>query len=350
MTPFTDKTLAEHLRISDSDIIERKSLLGITADMENALGAFQDTSELIAVDVVEELYAHQVTVPAIGSIIGDSDTLSRLKSSMCTYIVQLFSGSYGADYVNARLRIGKVHARIGVAPHLYVSTVHRLQAILSSKAIKSGASPLQIKAVHKMILFDLQLVFDTYIQGLVSEVELGRDKLMLYAETLETKVAERTAEISEMARTDELTGLLNRREFFDNLRIEMDEVRDHKGTLALIFMDVDEFKYVNDTRGHVAGDRLLRAVGMSMRTALIGKGMGYRYGGDEFCAVLRNTTQDEAEQVVAEMAGSMPADLTLSYGISILPPGSKASVEEFVKQADQAMFAEKGRQRNVRSA
>ncbi|MGH1369835.1 MAG: GGDEF domain-containing protein [Maritimibacter sp.] len=346
MNAFTEKTLAEHLRISEADIVERKELLGITPKLEKELGAFHEVSHTIARDVVEELYAHQVTVPSISAIIGDSDTLRRLKSSMCTYIVQLFSGVYGADYVNARLRIGKVHARIGVAPHLYVSTVHRLQNILTAMAINNGATPVQIKAVHKMILFDLELVFDTYIQGLVSEVELGRDKLIQYSETLEDKVFERTSEVTEMARTDELTGLRNRREFFGDLKSQVEDVHEERCSLALIFMDIDNFKTVNDTQGHVAGDTLLRTIGANIRTCLIGKGSGYRYGGDEFCALLRDATREDAHRFVENLASMGPSELQFSSGISVIDAGTQIDASDFVRLADKQMYEQKTQRKN----
>lgn len=110
---------------------------------------------------------------------------------MRRYIMELFEGYYDAEYVNKRLRVGKVHKRIGVTPKLYVSAVQLLQTILS-KHITQGMAPSGICApclgargsLVKLILFDTQLVFDTYIGSLTSEIESAKKDVEDYAVAL----------------------------------------------------------------------------------------------------------------------------------------------------------------------
>lgn len=190
-----NKSLAQQLKITESDIQERKDLLGITLDIEETLFSFRDISIQIVDAVVDEFYQKQTSVPAIRSIIGDSETLDRLHNAMRLYVLRLFGGQYDLEYVNSRLRIGKVHARIGVPPKFYVSSLHQLETILVEHLLRAAKLDTPPVAITRIFLFDLQLVFDTYIQGLVSEVEVARDEIRDYSETLERKIEERTAKI-----------------------------------------------------------------------------------------------------------------------------------------------------------
>ncbi|NIR93668.1 MAG: GGDEF domain-containing protein, partial [Gammaproteobacteria bacterium] len=80
--------------------------------------------------IVDEFYEIQTSFQEISLLIGDAETLRRLRSAMRRYILDLFSGSYDEEYVNKRLRISKVHHRIGVSTKLYLSGMFRLQQIL----------------------------------------------------------------------------------------------------------------------------------------------------------------------------------------------------------------------------
>lgn len=350
MPALTNKSLAEHMHLGETEIQERKDLLEFTPDLETELSGFHQTALAIAESVVSELYAHQISVSEIEGVIGDKDTLSRLKNAMQTYVVQLFNGTYGIDYVNSRLRIGKVHARIGVETHHYLSSVSRLQGILTSRAIQNGGSPKLIKALHKLLLFDTQFVIDTYIQGLVSEVEQGKDKLAQYAESLEIKVRKRTSEIERLARTDELTGLETRQQFLTTLTQDMENVRGFRQGLSLVFIDIDDFKTINDTRGHIEGDRVLKQVGKAIRKAFDGHGRGYRFGGDEFCILTKDSEESAVIPYIDALATVMPENVHMSYGIATMTLGSSLSRRDFISLADQAMYFNKAQNKTLRRA
>jgi diguanylate cyclase (GGDEF)-like protein len=123
--------------------------------------------------------------------------------------------------------------------------------------------------------------------------------------------------------------------------------------LSILFADLDHFKHVNDTYGHLVGDRVLIGVAKSMKAACAGKARVYRWGGEELAAILINYTSGEA-LALAERIRSIVADLdiegysskiTISIGLASYPESGK-SVEELLADADKAMYAAKETGRN----
>ncbi len=109
--------------------------------------------------------------------------------------------------------------------------------------------------------FDTELVFDTYIRSMLSEIEAAKDKAVKYAQNLEDKVLERTKALSELSRNDSLTGLLNKRAFVDEFRLSLARAKREHEPLTLLYIDVDNFKQINDTDGHSRGDMALKNSG-----------------------------------------------------------------------------------------
>ncbi len=132
-----ERTLADQLQLHHIEIERRKELLGFTrADAEVLAAARGPILELLDA-VVDEFYAHQTAIEEIALIIGDAETLRRLRTAQREYIKDLFSGTYDGDYVNNRLRIGQVHKRLGVEPKYYLSAI---KASRTSCAPRSSAA------------------------------------------------------------------------------------------------------------------------------------------------------------------------------------------------------------------
>jgi diguanylate cyclase (GGDEF)-like protein len=139
---------------------------------------------------------------------------------------------------------------------------------------------------------------------------------------------------------DELTGALRRGAGMAALQREMDRTRRFPGKgLAVIFIDVDGLKMINDRDGHAAGDERLRAIVSALRARLRSYDLVIRYGGDEFICVLTDSGAGEAEKTAATLAEHVRAatDALISVGIAELTAGD--TVDSLVERADAALYA-----------
>lgn len=354
----TDMTLNEQLRITAHEIVKRKGLLAIAdVDAGVMLEAKPQITEKLD-EIVEIFYGKLVDLEGVAQVIGDAESLARLKNHLRGYLRSLFGGLYDDDYVQSRLRIGLVHKRIGVQPKLYIAAYKILSGLLRGHLRPMpGDDSCKIcdkrnEALEKLMLFDLVLVFDTYIQGLMNEVKRGQDEVEEYARDLEMQVAERTRELAEQARKDGMTGLYNQRSFFEYVRMELARAQRRAELFSLCYIDLDKFKQANDTKGHKYGDAVLVNVAQAMSEVLREEDVGARYGGDEFCLLLPQTSAVDAEGVCNRLTQAFSAldaecDVTMSIGIAEFDPNAGMDVELLIKQADKAMYASKQKDGHV---
>jgi len=149
------------------------------------------------------------------------------------------------------------------------------------------------------------------------------------------------------ARTDALTGMPNRRDFYERMRVELERASRHRHALTLAYVDLDNFKSLNDRFGHRAGDACLAAVADTMRTHVRAEDVVARLGGDEFAILLveaRLSAATEAlEKLRAALKQAMQArgwGITFSIGAMTFLE-IPASVDEMIRQADTLMYAVK---------
>lgn len=171
-------------------------------------------------------------------------------------------------------------------------------------------------------------------------------------------VTELQGELARQARTDALTGALNRRSMEETALRETARSQRYGNALSMIVVDIDNFKYLNDTRGHAAGDRALQALVRRLNCMLRQQDSLARMGGEEF-AILLPDTSGSAALTIAERARQAVADLdvpfetgsvkmTVCAGVAELHPS--LGWEEMMRRADAAMYAAKRRGRNCVSA
>jgi diguanylate cyclase (GGDEF)-like protein/PAS domain S-box-containing protein len=155
------------------------------------------------------------------------------------------------------------------------------------------------------------------------------------------------SELGQMAHFDELTGLPNRALLFDRLEQVMIQARRNRGRFALLFLDIDGFKTINDSFGHQAGDEMLRAAARRMVYCVRESDTVARLGGDEFVVILHNLGHLEEPGVVAKNlleAFSAPfsvCEVTRSIGVSIgisIYPDDAEEPQELISCADSAMY------------
>jgi diguanylate cyclase (GGDEF)-like protein len=161
--------------------------------------------------------------------------------------------------------------------------------------------------------------------------------------------------VSHQAQYDVLTGLLNRKSFEETLALMIETARARDTLLAVLFIDLDKFKQVNDVYGHDMGDELLKAVARQLRATVRDGDAVARLGGDEFMIVLNSLRESSSATVVADKivkALSTPfrirgkeLNISASVGISLFPEDGR-DVETLVKSADTTMYAVKGSGKN----
>jgi diguanylate cyclase (GGDEF)-like protein len=163
------------------------------------------------------------------------------------------------------------------------------------------------------------------------------------------------ARVREQAHTDDLTGLANRRAFVEIGTAAVDQARRYHRPLALLMMDIDHFKKINDTFGHALGDAALRAAAEALRQAARRADTAGRLGGEEFALLLPETTIDRA-RVVAERIrrdvealtvqhGNTPIRFTCSIGVAELTPDVN-DLDGLLRGADEALYRAKAEGRN----
>lgn len=152
-----------------------------------------------------------------------------------------------------------------------------------------------------------------------------------------------------IALTDPLTGLANRRAWEEELRREVARARRHSERLALVMLDLDHFKELNDTHGHQAGDTVLAEAAASWRTAVRTTDFLARYGGDEFAMLLPDCPDEYGETVLERIRTAIPPGCSCSAGIAYWDGNEKA--EALLSRADAALYAAKraGRNKAVRA-
>ena len=201
----------------------------------------------------------------------------------------------------------------------------------------SGAIELSSPEPHHMGEGDLEVV-----ETLAIHAAAAIEAASLHSDT------------EELAHTDALTGLANRRRLDHDLALECERSARYRRPLGLIMFDVDHFKRVNDTHGHARGDEILQELADVVRDSIRTTDTAYRYGGEEFVVLARETDRIEAahlaERVRAKIEEHFKArgsrgSVTASFGIALVPPEPPVP-SNVVASADAALYRSKAEGRN----
>lgn len=173
-----------------------------------------------------------------------------------------------------------------------------------------------------------------------------RQKIEKMNRELEQKVEERTKKLRKMVITDELTNLFNRRRILELLEIELEKAKRYKRDLALIMIDLDFFKKINDSLGHQFGDKVLKKIGEIMQQNTRNLDLVGRYGGEEFLLILPETNLEKAALVAEKLRQKIKKSdiegldfkLTASFG-AVQYEGE--SSHQLIKRADDLLYKAK---------
>jgi diguanylate cyclase (GGDEF)-like protein len=222
------------------------------------------------------------------------------------------------------------------------------------------------RAVHELG-FDIPIIIMTAyasIENAVESIKAGAAEfvskpfkfnhtLFIIKKVLETKTLQELAKKSEyykkLSTTDDLTGLNNHRYFKHMLANELQRHARYNRPLNLLMIDIDNFKKVNDTHGHLTGDQVLRQVSALLRKNVRACDLLARYGGEEFAVILPETTENEAYKVGERIVLAINKyqfktleektieKLSVTVGLASFPQDADES-EQLMKKADQALY------------
>ena len=185
---------------------------------------------------------------------------------------------------------------------------------------------------------------------------VARVKVHLKIKKLQDELKRSNELLLELSNTDHLTGLFNRRYMMEALDKEVQRSARRGGTLSLIMLDIDHFKQVNDNFGHLQGDVVLQKVALLLQKELRNYDCAARFGGEEFVAILPDSSLKEAvfvaDRIRLAVQGSKFSGplsklcLTISLGVACFSPEHTSSVDGFIKLADDALYRAKANGRN----
>jgi diguanylate cyclase (GGDEF)-like protein len=222
-----------------------------------------------------------------------------------------------------------------------------------------------------MILLTVRSELEDRVKGLelgawdflvkpVHPIELNvRVTTMLRLKGLQDKLKNRIRQLERLSIIDELTGLYNKKYLIEFLRREENRSQRFGFMVSCIMMDVDHFKQINDTYGHLRGDRVLKELGILLGEMIRSYDFAARYGGDEFTLVLPQQKDSEGAMDLANRIrkaiethsfGSSPSRqplrVTVSMGVTTVVPGQVTDPEKLLEQADKALYKAKAEGRN----
>ncbi len=322
--------LVQAMNLSAEDIAERKTFLEFGERDVARLREIHEHVESIHVDDVftDLFYYHLRSFPELRKFLPDEATVERLKAIQAQYFKRLTSGQYDEAYVLDRLRVGYVHQQVGLQPKWYTGAYRKylsflLASLCELNGIRNEQFVATFDALLKVVFFDMELALDTYFHG---------DRM----------------ELLHQANHDALTGLPNRNLLADRIEQAIHQAHRDGGQVALLFIDLDRFKNINDSLGHAVGDTVIREVGARLSRALREGDTIARLGGDEFAVVLSGIGHGIA--LIAEKllrgiappitAGGHELFVSGSIGIAVYPGDGKTQ-EELLKNADTAMYRAK---------
>lgn len=271
----------------------------------------------------------------------------RLKGKQTGYLETFGIRCREVDYFESRARVGVAHARVGVPLGLYLASFGVMQELVLGAVAERIADAEErqqiVQVVLRLTTLDIALATEVYHRSRIQD--LGRSVKHL---ELERKILRKQVE------EDALTGVSSR----TSLLCELDGAIARAGKtgqpLCVIMADLDHFKEVNDSHGHLVGDQVLTEVAARIKAALRAFDLVGRYGGEEFVLLLEDTSPHTAQQIAERIRlriGSQPIHtggqnlhITISQGLAVYQDGDDSTA--LLSRADQAMYRAKQAGRN----
>lgn len=298
--------------------------------------------------IVERFCDYLGRIEQFNTIVAQHSDLARLQRTQRSYLLSFGVDFQSAGYFEERRRIGVVHQAIGVPQSLYQCAFRQLQNLLidyfpEELRVDRDDFDEMLHFVLKISALDISLAVESYCAARLSNLTTS----------LENERGE-TERLQKLSVTDHLTKLHNHSYARHCLNAALARAQRDSTPLCVLMADLDHFKHINDTHGHLVGDDVLRIAAARMLAASRAEDHVGRYGGEEFIFILQNTSLEGAEEAAerirahlsdnAIQVGNAEIVVTVSMGVSCARPHD--TVNSLIERADAALYAAKAAGRN----
>ena len=345
-------------RIGSGDFSRRVPVVG-RDELAGLAGEFNRMSDRLEAQI-DQLRRQRLELDRSFTRLADAVASGLDQEALLGIVVEAALGGCSAEYAAVALDDGTVIER----PEGFRGPAHTAASAGTEKARRDGARVVSRRGEGHALAAPL-LRHDAPVGALAVGREgspFGEHEREIFLHLLKrasTSIENVTAHerVSEQAVTDELTGLPNNRSFRETIDREAARAERFGHELSLIILDLDDFKQVNDTRGHLQGDEVLRVVGRILQSEPRAIDEPARYGGEEFVVALPETGSEGAvelaerirsrleETEIEAVEGGEPFRVTASMGTATLP-GAASSVRELFEAADEALYEAKAQGKN----
>ncbi len=332
-------------RYDTAAVAERLELLGLDdAAVRRNTTALQELEIEHNIDkIVDEFCDSLLEFDDFIGIVTQHSSVERIKEIQRKYLRSLGVNCDRPEYFEERLRIGAVHQRIGVPQSLYQCRYQQLQQLLIENIpqhLREDRPCFEelLQFILKITALDMSLAGESYCAERVSGLQ----------KSLRTERGE-SERLRRLSITDWLTDLHNHSYSRRCLSAALDRAKRGNEPLCVIMADLDHFKEINDTHGHLVGDEVLRIAAARMVSGARANDQVGRYGGEEFILILKGTDLVEGVEVAERVRSRIRSDvihsgdatirITLSLGLA--QSRDEDTVDTLIDRADTALYAAK---------
>jgi len=332
-----------HMLGRDQEAVEYgMAALSLFNQLDTSVGKMETLHSLGAIQFTLGNYDHAM------SFLQEGIELARLNNNQLLEI----------SYILEITRIRQIHGELDQAENeilIALQTAEKINSLTNISLIRERLVEIyKAKHDYQSALEQFEAFHQTY-KNIFNEKSDRRIKNLEILHQVEI-TRKQTDLYREMASIDSLTNMNNRRHFLEIAENAFQQVKNDHNYLAIILLDIDHFKKVNDRYGHRVGDEVLSCVASRIKKSLRQGDVAGRYGGEEFIVLVLGVPPDYcfniAERIRQEIArqpievGQITLKLTISLGLVSIDPDQALSLDELINCADQAMYSAKQRGRN----
>lgn len=305
---------------------------------------FMNKEQKQNLELLEQIHKSEQFYKMLFRIVQDDVTITDLNGNI-TFVSEKGLQMFGYESLDELAGVNIIEL---IAPDFKQKVPNTLSEII--KGNDTGIS--EYKLIHKY-----GNEFWAEVSSEILRTETGEAESLLFVvrditqkKNMQYQLLEYAVEKEKQARTDGMTGLLNRKEGIEVLSSELKRSAYGKNTLAAMFIDIDRLKYINDNFGHAEGDRVILALTSCILNSIRGTVHTCRMGGDEFLLIIPDCDMNKLEKLIhridenvkkANSKYSFKIPLAFSCGFAFSKPEHPLTEEEIVKKADEEMYRQK---------